>query len=137
MKRSFEDEQTEKEFGQRVALKCYEQFNRLGSRGEPSTSDWTHSAPFVAFHRQSNELEILSIGTGANGCLLHDSHAEVIAQRSFQRLFDEMILAKDRSLVDCLDEEKNFHGWKESIELSFFVSYPPCEEATSIDDPIK
>jgi hypothetical protein len=42
MKRSFEDEQTEKEFGQRVALKCYELFDRLGLRGKPSTSDWTH-----------------------------------------------------------------------------------------------
>ena len=81
MKRSFEDEQTEKEFGQRVALKCYEHFDRLGSRGKASTGDWTHLA---VFHRQSNELEILSIGTGAKclgkevnergttGCLLHD-----------------------------------------------------------------
>jgi hypothetical protein len=138
MKRAFEDEETEKEFGQRVALKCYEQFDRLGSRGKPSTSDWTHLAAFVAFHRQSNELEILSMGTGTkclgkkveergtNGCLLHDSHAEVIAKRSLQLLFYEMILAKDRSLLDCLDEEKNF-----------FVSYPPCGAAASIDDPIE
>ena len=145
MKRAFEDEETEKEFGQRVALKCYEQFDRLGSREKPSTSDWTHLAAFVAFHHQSNELEILSMGTGTkclgkeveerrtNGCLLHDSHAEVIAKRSFY----EMILAKDRSLLDCLDEEKNFYAWNESIELYFFVSYPPCGAAASIDDPIK
>ena len=115
-------------FGQRVALKCYEQFDRLWSRGKPSTSDWTHLAAFVAFHRQSNELEIFSMGTGTkclgkeveergmNGCLLHDSHAEVIAKRSLQRLFYEMILAKDRSLLDCLDEEKNFYAWNESIK---------------------
>ena len=74
---------------------------------------------------------------GTNGCLLHDSHAEVIAKRSLQRLFYEMILAKDRSLLDCLDEEKNFYAWNESIELYFFVSYLPCGAAASIDDPIK
>ena len=120
MKRSFEDEQTKKEFGQGVAVKCYELFDRLGSRGTASTGDRTHLAAFIALHRQSNEVDVLSIGTGTkswgkevkergtNGCLLHDSHAEVIAERSLQGLFYEMILTKDRSLLDCLDEEKNF-----------------------------
>ena len=61
----------------------------------------------------------------------------MIDKRSLQRLLYVMILAKDRSLLHCLDEEKNFYAWKQSIELYFFVSYPPCGAAASIDDPIK
>ena len=149
MKRSIEIEEKD-ELWHRIALKCYEHFRQLGSRGKPSTNEWTHLAAFVVCHRDRNDcMDIVSMGTGTkclgkqieergvNGCLLHDSHAEVIAKRSFQRFLYESIQSNDQSLFISIDQEKNHYQLKESIDIYLFVSYPPCGAAASLDDPIK
>jgi tRNA-specific adenosine deaminase 1 len=141
MKRSFEEEIDEE-----IALACYKQFNLLSSRGKPSSNEWTHLAAFV-IRNENNQIEILSIGTGTKclggekdergiqGCLLHDSHAEVIARRGLIRFFYEEILKENNSIL--IKEEKNKFYWNKSFRLYLFVSYSPCGAAAYLSDPIK
>ncbi|CAF4588705.1 unnamed protein product, partial [Rotaria magnacalcarata] len=81
-----------------------------------SSNEWTHLAAFVSVN-DNNQIEILSIGTGTKclggdkqergieGCLLHDSHAEVIARRALMRLFYEEILNENNSIL--IKQDKN------------------------------
>lgn len=96
---------------------------------------------------ENNHIEILSIGTGTKclggdkkergtqGCLLHDSHAEVIARRSLLRLFYEEILNEKNSILIQNDNHKYYLN--KSIRLFMFISSPPCGTAAHLSDPIK
>jgi hypothetical protein len=147
MKRSFEEENDDDDdLGEEIALACYKQFNLLSSRGKPSSNEWTHLAAFVS-RNENNQFEILSIGTGTKclggekeergtqGCLLHDSHAEVIARRSLIRFFYEEIHKENNSIL--IKEDKNKFYLNKSLRLYFFVSYSPCGAAAYLSDPIK
>jgi tRNA-specific adenosine deaminase 1 len=147
MKRSFEEEQLEKDdLSEEIALCCYNQFNLLSSRGKPSSNEWTHLAAFVTVN-ENNKIDIISIGTGTkclggekeergiNGCLLHDSHAEIIARRSLIKFFYEEILHENNSIL--IKQEKKKFYLNKSIHLYLFVSYPPCGGAAFLSDPIK
>ncbi|CAF1065162.1 unnamed protein product [Adineta steineri] len=145
MKRSFEEEEKD-DLAERIALSCYNQFNLLSSRGKPSSNEWTHLAGFVSV-KDDNTIQVLSIGTGTKclggdkdergtqGCLLHDSHAEVIARRALMRFFYEEILNENKSIL--IKQEKNKFYLNKSIRLYLFVSYPPCGSAAYVSDPIK
>jgi hypothetical protein len=146
MKRSFEVEEEKDNLADEIALTCYNQFNLLSSRGKPLLNEWTHLAAFVSVN-EKNQIEILSIGTGTkclgggkeergiNGCLLHDSHAEVIARRSLIKFFYEEILNENNLIL--LKEDKNKFYLNKSIQIYLFVSYPPCGPAAFLSDPIK
>ncbi len=147
MKRSLEEEEDEKDdLAEEIALSCYKQFNLLSSRGKPLLNEWTHLAAFVCVN-ENNSIDVLSIGTGTKclggekeergkeGCLLHDSHAEVIARRSLIRFFYEEILKESNSIL--IKQDKNKFDLNKSIRLYFFVSYPPCGSAAYLSDPIK
>ncbi|CAF0805110.1 unnamed protein product [Rotaria sordida] len=146
MKRSFEEECENDDLAERIALSCYNQYNLLSSRGKPSSNEWTHLAGFVGVE-DDNNIRVLSIGTGTKclggekdergtqGCLLHDSHAEVIARRSLMKFFYEEILNENNSIL--IKQEKNKFYLNKSIRLYLFVSYPPCGSAAYLSDPIK
>lgn len=146
MKRSF-DENEDFDLGERIADCCYQKFNELSSRGKPSSNEWTHLAAFVSIDER-NHIDILSIGTGTkclggqieergtNGCLLHDSHAEVIARRSFIRFLYELILQKKTDSI-LIKQNSNEFILNESFQICLFVSYSPCGSAAYLSDPIK
>jgi tRNA-specific adenosine deaminase 1 len=108
MKRLFEEEEEEEkdDLSERVSSACYEKFNLLSFRGKPLLKEWTHLSGFISIN-EKNEIDVLSIGTGRKclggekeergifGCLLHDSHAEVIARRSLIRFFYEEMIKKN------------------------------------------
>ncbi|CAF1941766.1 unnamed protein product [Rotaria magnacalcarata] len=143
MKRSLEETN---DLGEEIAVKCYNKFDQLLSRGKPSSNEWTHLAAFVSVN-DNNQIEILSIGTGTKclggdkqergteGCLLHDSHAEVIARRALMRLFYEEILNENNSIL--IKQDKNKFYLNKSLRLYLFVSYSPCGAAAYLSDPIK
>jgi hypothetical protein len=147
MKRSFEiEEEKNDDLVDKIALSCYNQFNLLSSRGKPLSNEWTHLAAFISIN-ENNQIDILSIGTGTKclggqkeergiqGCLLHDSHAEVIARRSLIRFFYEEIIKENNSIL--IKEDKNKFYLNKTIRLYLFVSYSPCGAAAYLSDPIK
>jgi hypothetical protein len=147
MKRSFEEEDEDKDdLAEKIAVSCYDQFNLLSPRGKPSSNEWTHLAGFVAVD-EDNDIRVLSIGTGTKclggekdergtqGCLLHDSHAEVIARRSLMRFLYEEILQENNSIL--IKQEKNKFYLNKYIRVYLFVSYSPCGSAAYLSDPIK
>lgn len=147
MKRSFEEKEEENnDFAEEIALCCYSKFNELSSRGKPSPNEWTHLAAFISVN-ENNQISILSLGTGTKclggdknergtqGCLLHDSHAEVIARRCLLRFFYEEIINENNLIL--IKQDKNKFDLNKSIRLYMFVSYPPCGAAAYLSDPIK
>ncbi|CAF0789358.1 unnamed protein product [Adineta ricciae] len=148
MKRVLEiDEEDKNELAERIASASHHRFNLLSSRGKPSSNEWTHLAAFVAVD-ENDHIDVISLGTGTKclggeknergtqGCLLHDSHAEVIARRSLLRLFYDEIIRGTNSTLVKQEEDKKF-VWNESLRLYLFVSYPPCGAAAYLSDPVK
>ncbi|CAF1370269.1 unnamed protein product [Adineta ricciae] len=143
-----EEEEEKNELAERIASASHHQFNLLSSRGKPSSNEWTHLAAFAAVD-ENDHIDIISLGTGTKclggeknergtqGCLLHDSHAEVIARRSLLRVFyDEIIRETNYSILVKQEEDKKF-VWNKSLRLYLFVSYPPCGAAAYLSDPVK
>ena len=152
MKRSIEetvDSDEDNDLWHQISVACYKQYDSFPSRGKPSSNEWTHLAGVVSFDKQTKEVRVLSLGTGTKclggtkdergteGCLLHDSHAEIIARRSLLRLFYEEILSKRDSLLIPIEEQEKKYQLKESLCLYMFVSSPPCGLAAHVADPIK
>ncbi|XP_075045248.1 tRNA-specific adenosine deaminase 1 isoform X2 [Mixophyes fleayi] len=88
---------------------------------------------------------VVAMGTGTKcvgqsklrktGDILHDSHAEVIAKRSFQRyLLHQLSLALSKS-PDCVFVPGSESGkWtlKPAVSFVFFTSHTPCGDASII-----
>lgn len=148
MKRNFESSSTDEErsLGERIADKCYEKYDQLLTGGKPSAKEWTHLASFVRFD-ETRQIDVLSIGTGTkclggsieergtNGCLVHDSHAEVLARRSLMRLLYEEILSDEPS--DLLTKVNEKYRWNRKWTLALFTSSVPCGLASHRSNPTK
>ncbi|CAF3591820.1 unnamed protein product, partial [Rotaria sp. Silwood2] len=143
MKRSFEEKD---DLCEKIALSCYNKYNELHSRGKPSSNEWTHLAAFVSVN-EFNQIDVISIGTGTKclsgdikqserqGCLLHDSHAEVIARRALLKFFYQEIINDNNKIL--IKQDKYKYNLNKSIRLYMFISYPPCGEAAFLADPLK
>lgn len=142
-----------------IARLCYEHYgSRLPKQGKPEPNrEWTLLAAVVKIQPITGQAcdcpdkqvqvtkEVVSMGTGTkcigqskmrkSGDILNDSHAEVIARRSFQRY-----LLHQLHLAATLKEDSIFipgtqRGlWKLRPELSFlfFSSHTPCGDASII-----
>ncbi|XP_017498784.3 tRNA-specific adenosine deaminase 1 isoform X3 [Manis javanica] len=142
-----------------IARLCYEHYGvRLPKQGKPEPNrEWTLLAAVVKIQRTADQVcdcpdkplqvtrEVVSMGTGTkcigqskmrkNGDILNDSHAEVIARRSFQRY-----LLRQLHLAAALEEDSIFvpgtqRGlWKLRPDLLFvfFSSHTPCGDASII-----
>ncbi|XP_004470974.1 tRNA-specific adenosine deaminase 1 [Dasypus novemcinctus] len=142
-----------------IAQLCYEHYEtRLPKQGKPEPSrEWTLLAAVVKIQPASDwacdstdkpmrgTKEVVSMGTGTkcigqskmrkSGDILNDSHAEVIARRSFQRY-----LLHQLQLAASLKEDSIFvpgaqRGlWKlrPALFFVFFSSHTPCGDASII-----
>ncbi|ELK36164.1 PREDICTED: tRNA-specific adenosine deaminase 1 [Myotis davidii] len=142
-----------------IARLCYEHYgSRLPKQGKPEPNrEWTLLAAMVKIQPIAGQAcdcpdkqvqvtkEVVSMGTGTkcigqskmskSGDILNDSHAEVIARRSFQRY-----LLHQLHLAATLKEDSIFipgtqRGlWKLRPDLSFlfFSSHTPCGDASII-----
>lgn len=142
-----------------IAQLCYAHYNvRLPKQGKPEPNrEWTLLAAIVKIQSPAGQTcdttdkeaqvtkEVVSMGTGTkcigqtkmrkSGDILNDSHAEIIARRSFQRY-----LLHQLHLAAVLKEDSIFvpgtqRGlWKLRPDLSFvfFSSHTPCGDASII-----
>ncbi|XP_044617288.1 tRNA-specific adenosine deaminase 1 isoform X2 [Equus asinus] len=142
-----------------IARLCYEHYGlRLPKQGKPEPNrEWTLLAAMVKIQPAADQAcnspdkpaqvtkEVVSMGTGTkcigqskmrkSGDILNDSHAEIIARRSFQRY-----LLHQLHLAAALKEDSIFvpgtrRGlWKLRPDLLFvfFSSHTPCGDASII-----
>ncbi|XP_044126646.1 tRNA-specific adenosine deaminase 1 isoform X4 [Bufo gargarizans] len=133
-----------------IAALCYEHYRtKLSKKGQPDTSkEWTLMAAVIQVECAAGKAEIkkvVAMGTGTKcigqsklrktGDVLQDSHAEIIAKRSFQRyLLHQLSLALSRSHDCVLVPGSDANKWtlKPGVSFVFFTSHTPCGDASII-----
>ena len=99
-----------------VAAAVLAKYAELPKNGKPNPAEWTILAGLVASRPQGDDVavSVLALATGSkclsasglrsDGRALNDSHAEVLARRSFgscERRVDCRLEAQQRDLVRC------------------------------------
>ncbi|XP_075694598.1 tRNA-specific adenosine deaminase 1 isoform X2 [Rhinoderma darwinii] len=133
-----------------IAALCYEHYRtKLPRQGQPNPSkEWTLMAAVIQVESAAGKTDgkkVVAMGTGTKcigqsklrktGDILQDSHAEIIARRSFQRyLLHQLSLALSRS-QDCVlvpGNDPNKWTLKPGVCFMFFTSHTPCGDASII-----
>lgn len=142
-----------------IAWLCYEHYgSRLPKQGKPEPNrEWTLLAAVVKIQPAADQVcdcpdrpvqvtkEVVSMGTGTkcigqskmrkSGDILNDSHAEVIARRSFQRyLLHQLHLAvtlKEGSIF-VPGTQRGLWKLRPDTLFVFFSSHTPCGDASII-----
>uniref|UniRef100_A0A7M4EQP3 tRNA-specific adenosine deaminase 1 n=1 Tax=Crocodylus porosus TaxID=8502 RepID=A0A7M4EQP3_CROPO len=131
-----------------VAALCYERYRALPRRGKPERGrEWTLLAAVVRLEAAGPRVtkEVVAMGTGTkcigqtkmrkSGDVLNDSHAEVVAKRSFQRyLLHQLGLAASHQQCSIFIPGTETGKWKlkPHITFIFFSSHTPCGDASII-----
>ncbi|NXN48825.1 ADAT1 deaminase, partial [Rynchops niger] len=142
-----------------IAELCYLHYRtRLPKQGKPNPNrEWTSLAAVVkvesAFQREvvaspgnlQVTKEVVAMGTGTKcigqnkmrktGDILNDSHAEIVAKRSFQRyLLHQMGLALSHQQCSIFIAGTETGKWKlkPNIIFVFFSSHTPCGDASIV-----
>ncbi|XP_023378918.1 tRNA-specific adenosine deaminase 1 isoform X1 [Pteropus vampyrus] len=142
-----------------IARLCYEHYEiRLPKQGKPEPNrEWTLLAAVVKIQPISEQScdcsdklmqvtkEVVSMGTGTkcigqskmrkSGDILNDSHAEVIARRSFQRyLLHQLHLAAalKQDSIFVPGTQKGLWKLRPDLLFVFFSSHTPCGDASII-----
>ncbi|XP_026575575.1 tRNA-specific adenosine deaminase 1 isoform X1 [Pseudonaja textilis] len=137
-----------------VAAVCYHHYEaRLPKQGKPGrgTREWTELAAVLRVERAEGGgsppavKEVVAMGTGTKcigqsemretGDVLNDSHAEVVAKRSFQRyLIHQLWLAAVGQEPSIFTPGTKKGKWllKPFISFVFFTSRTPCGDGSII-----
>jgi len=134
-----------------VAALVYELYNKLPQNGKPSQNDSTVIAAVIEEFNGNYRVISLATGTkciGANldnsqGCMLSDSHAEVLARRGFIRYIYKSILGiismDNLNFVSttcpiesyfCSSYNTTRFRLKNGILFHLYVSESPCGDAS-------
>lgn len=137
-----------------VMMAVRKTWDSLGSNGKPRTNEYTVLAAFVACISIGNkeELLVLSLGTGTkcagrsiieedkSGCILCDSHAEVIAKRGLQKYFIDCmtnLVVKQNDIDNYynaitydLSDNAPIFKLKDSWKIILFITENPCGDAS-------
>lgn len=119
-------------------------FNDLPKTGKPTNKEWTVLSAVILHNHSTNTSKVVSLGTGSRslpiskyckfGLIVNDSHAEVIAKRSFQRfLYSEI---RKQGIFKFNEDTKTF-DLQENISFHFYTSHVPCGDACimELDEP--
>lgn len=107
------------------------------TRGRPKADgEWTVYSAILA-EGENGVPRVLSAATGTkcctnlvNGCVLHDSHAEVLARRGLVRVLCNECKRKEKSsLLDYHPSTGKFK-LRGDIKLHLYVSCSPCGDAS-------
>ncbi|KAM4638855.1 tRNA-specific adenosine deaminase 1 isoform 9-T14 [Amazona ochrocephala] len=133
-------------------LCCLHYRTRLPKQGKPDPSrEWTSLAAVVKVESLGSPgtpqvtKEVVAMGTGTKcigqnkmrktGDVLNDSHAEIVAKRSFQRyLLHQMWLAASHQQCSIFIPGTETGKWKlkPNVIFVFFSSHTPCGDASII-----
>ncbi|XP_053305349.1 tRNA-specific adenosine deaminase 1 [Spea bombifrons] len=133
-----------------IAALSYEHYRtKLPKQGLPDTSrEWTLLAAVIQVElipEKGATKKVVAMGTGTKcigqskirktGDVLQDSHAEIIAKRSFQRYLLHQLSLTMSKAPDCVFISGSEEGkWilKPEISFVFFTSHTPCGDASII-----
>lgn len=143
------DERTiEKIFDKIISL--YE--DKFDKKSKPRNGEGTVLASIFLHHKIFLDIKIICLATGIkclnvnemkrenkNGKLLHDSHAEVLCFRAFNRFLLELM--KNHEYVDeddvLIKVDVNKFEWNEAWEIGMYVSELPCGDLAVIHEQHK
>eukprot|EP00934_Nitzschia_sp_Nitz4_P006820 Nitzschia sp. Nitz4//scaffold38_size140716//106606//107985//NITZ4_003159-RA/size140716-processed-gene-0.40-mRNA-1//1//CDS//3329550114//6810//frame0 len=134
--------QMKAEEGDLIAECALKHFSELPTRAKPRENcEWTVFAAIVAV-RQDHPPRVVSSATGTKcttnrmkGCVLHDSHAEVLARRGLMRtLWLELVgqtnsVESDKLLLEASTTSEK-HRLRADTHLFLYVSDSPCGDAS-------
>lgn len=106
-------------------------------------SEWTILSAIV-MQRDDTSFEVVALGTGtkciganmlsANGDILNDFHAEVIARRAFIRFLLHQIhavkLRDEQSIFRTYDDDSKHFKLKDNVKFHMFTTSTPCGDAS-------
>ncbi|XP_062033398.1 tRNA-specific adenosine deaminase 1 isoform X3 [Lepus europaeus] len=142
-----------------IAQLCYEHYGvRLPKQGKPEPNrEWTLLAAIVKIQSAADQAcdapgkpaqvtkEVVSMGTGTkcigqskmrkSGDILNDSHAEIIAKRSFQRylLYQlQMAATMEEGSIFVPGTQRGLWKLRPDLSFVFFSSHTPCGDASII-----
>lgn len=133
-----------------IAALCYDHYRtRLPKQGQPDPSrEWTLLAAVIQVDAAQGApctKKVVALGTGTKcigqsrlsktGDILQDSHAEIIAKRSFQRyLLHQLSLALTETQDSVLLPGSESRKWtvRAGVSFVFFTSHTPCGDASII-----
>lgn len=135
-----------------IAACALDQYERALSKAKPKDkNEWTVYAAIVA--ERENRCWVVSCATGTkctssrmHGCILHDSHAEVLARRGFVRVLWLELIRRDmgetcdsqcKLLDNATPNECNIPFQLQSgTQLHLYISDSPCGDASiySLDE---
>ena len=135
--------EADKTFGDTIAEICHNYFEKVISpKGKPQLDkEWTVLSAIV--QEDTSVFQVVALGTGtkclgdnetsADGDLVHDSHAEVVARRAFVLYLVEQcklaIKSDEKSIFELKLKTEKFQ-LKENVKFHFYTSHPPCGDAT-------
>jgi len=137
------------DFANEIAKMCLRKFEKLPKQGKPKPSEWTVlSSIFLYrdekenFEDNSNKVHLVSLATGTKcldggtrrksspGTLIHDSHAEVLARRSFILwLLHQINAAKEGSSQFVRKFSDGSFQFDESWKIGMMSTRLPCGDA--------
>jgi tRNA-specific adenosine deaminase 1 len=134
---------------EQIARVVAELFKKLPDHGKPKEAEHTVLAAFVFHDNVKDRFDVISLGTGtkclgsaaedsdSQGCLLVDSHAEVIARRGLQRYLLKCcaLLARYQSNdgelpVQVSSKVPLRFRLKDTVSIHLFISDSPCGDSS-------
>lgn len=126
--------------------------DKFDKRSKPRNGEGTVLASIFLHHRILLDVKVLCLTTGIkclnanemkrenkDGKMLHDSHAEVLCFRAFNRYLLELM--KDHEFVDeddiLIKVDGNKFEWNEDWEIGMYVSELPCGDLAVIHEQHK
>jgi hypothetical protein len=147
-----------------AVLQLYFSSGKITKNGKPEKqkNEFTLLAGFVVeemcekeFEKTSSTFRCVALGTGTkcipnakrrkDGCVLCDSHAEVIARRALVKWMHEeiskastsTIVAPSQKSAFIRDAQTEMFQLKGNVKLHFFISQPPCGDASVFSAKVK
>lgn len=126
-------------FADKAVQRFIEVYEKLPKSGKPTAEEFTVLAGILLFQRSTGYMEVVSIATGtkciggskllANGSVVHDSHAEILARRGLLIYLYETIKRTLKGEITMFKLEDNKLELSSDYEFHFFSSQLPCGDA--------
>mgnify|MGYP001289499481 CR=1 FL=1 len=128
-----------------IVKKSLDAYRKLKRHGKPcSKREWTVLATICRFDVKTSNIEVVAMATGTkaigasklreDGCILRDTHAEILCRRAFRRyLLDRLeIFFKNGKEKDATFRGTDASGLaicREDVRYVMYVSQAPCGDA--------